>query len=137
MVNFIIGQNSPEDILTESIFLNKRFKIENKVLCFEDWTGKYVFFVKDLVKDDGAFLNSNEFQERFHRETSFLKCYGSISTIKKHLLRNNIVIKNRTPLDANKAYSLVHYAPKGSKVFYNNLINSHSTKGMYKFGKRF
>ena len=62
-------------------------------------------------------LNFNEFQERFDVETSFQKFYGCISTIKKYLRRNNIVIKTRTSLDANKAYSLVHYALAGSKVF--------------------
>ena len=40
----------------EPLFLNTRFKIENKVFHSKEWTGKGVFFVKDLVKDDGGNL---------------------------------------------------------------------------------
>ena len=123
--------NIPDELLMESIFLNTRIKINNKVLHFEDWTGKYFFvclfvfkFVKDPVKDYLCVCaNLNEFQENFHAETSFLKFYGCISTIQNYLRRNNIVIKMRTSLDGNKANGLVQYAPKGSKVFCNNLIN--------------
>ena len=76
--------NIPEEILMEQIFFNTRFKIENEVFHFggldrelfldfnvlstalghfriKDWMVKDFFFVKDLVKDEGVFLNFNEF----------------------------------------------------------------------------
>ena len=52
-------------------------------------------------------------------------------------MRRNIVIKNLTSLDANKAYSLIQYASKGSKVFYNNLINKSLLHRHVQVGKIF
>ena len=57
IVNFIIGHiNVPEEIQMKSIFFNTRFTIESRVFHFKDRMRKDVFFVKDLVKDDGVFI---------------------------------------------------------------------------------
>ena len=73
----------------------------------------------------------------FHTETSFLKFSPYISTTENYLRGNNIDIKNRTSLLANKSYSLVQYAPKGSKVFCNNLINMILLQRHAKIGEIF
>ena len=38
---------------------------------FKEWTSKNIFFVKDLLKEDGKFLNVQEFSQKYDIRVQF------------------------------------------------------------------
>ena len=69
------------ELLIEPLFLNDKFKINsnnNKVFHFKEWTSKNIFFVKDLLKEDGKFLNFQEINQKHDIRVIFLSIWDIV-----------------------------------------------------------
>lgn len=110
------------DILMEPIFTNDKFKINGKVFYCKRWAERNIFFVKDLLKDNGTFLNIEEFSSKYEIRVPMLDYFGCISAIKKFMRINNIQVENINSPEYNKTYYTVLMSPKGAKIFYEILL---------------
>ena len=63
--------NSASELLIDPLFLNNEFKITEKVLHFKEWTRKNIFFVKDLLKENGKFLKVKNSMKNMILEYNF------------------------------------------------------------------
>ena len=58
---------------------------------FKEWTSKNIFFVKDLLKENGDFFNVQEFNGKFDiRVVFFLEYLGCINDIRAYLREHNL-----------------------------------------------
>ena len=73
----------PINILTESIWFNKKLKIDNTIfLCFffyYKWCDAGIFFINDLHDENNEFLSFNRFQEIYGIEPTFFTVYGNFT----------------------------------------------------------
>ena len=114
-----------EEMLAEPIFFNDKFKIGDKSIYIKEWAMKDIYFVKDLVKEDGNFLTLQEFSNKTNiDQTSFLLYFGCIDSIKQFLKKRNIIFDNNSThnKEQGKSYTLVETAQRGAKQFYSILL---------------
>ena len=52
---------------------------------FKIWKSTNIFFVKDLLKEDGTFLNVQEFNQKYDIRVQYLEYLGCINVIKAYL----------------------------------------------------
>jgi hypothetical protein len=119
-----IEVENSNNFLREPIFLNNKFKIDQKTIYFRKWIDKEIYFVKDLVAENGNFLSHEHFRNKFHLEVSFLEFYGCINSIKLYAKENAISIDNNECNTEPLAYrKLLTPLNKGSKFYYDILLN--------------
>ena len=54
------SDNIPIDILTQSIWFNKKLKIDNTIVFFYyKWCDAGIFFINDLLDENNEFLSFN------------------------------------------------------------------------------
>ena len=53
---------TPEEIFKQPIWYNKNIKIANKRVFFKQWCSLGIFYINDLIKDDGTFLSLQGFK---------------------------------------------------------------------------
>ena len=119
-----IDDYTDKEILFEPIFFNEKFKIDNKILYFKNWAENNVYFVKDLINENGSFLTFQEFPEQTNIHTSFLYYFGCVSSIKKYIQQKDIKLEDNTSnlKEQGKSYTIIETACRGAKIFYTYLI---------------
>lgn len=80
---------------------------------------KRIFYVCDLLKEDGIFLSLEEFCAKYNVDVSFLKCLGCVSSVKSCVRKKGITFESLDHLPEIKAYGLIVKAPKGARTFYD------------------
>ena len=118
--------NTSEDLLKEPIFMNKKFKIDNKTIFYKRWIDKEILHVCHLINKNGQFMNLDEFNNKYSLNTCYLEYYGCISSIKTYMKKVKITIENDITSDNNLAFNKLTKAPKGTKMFYNTLLSKSS-----------
>ena len=111
-----------EELLAEPIFYNEKFKIAGKVFYYNDWTKKNIYLVKDLTDDNGLFLDYKSFLEKYRIKVNYLNYLGCMKSVKQYMTKTNIKIKNKTCNLKTKALSILSSVLKGSRVYYNIMI---------------
>ena len=111
-----------QEILSEPLFHNNRFQIGNKPFHFQKWTGKNIFFVKDLIDENGAFLNYTSFIKKYSVKINYLNYMGCINSVKMYIKRYGIEISDRLGLETHKTMQLISYGKNGARVFYNIML---------------
>ena len=117
-----------EEILLEPIFFNNKFLINSKTMYFKDWVMKDIYFIRDLVKEDGTFMTLQEFKDKTNTQAPFLSYFGCINTIRKYLQKKDIKLDSNSSENKEqaKSYTLVETALKGAKQFYAILLGNVS-----------
>ena len=57
---------------------------------FKIWKSTNIFFVKDLLKEDGTFLNVQEFNQKYDIRVQYLEYLGCINVISAYLREHNL-----------------------------------------------
>ena len=61
-----------EDLILQTpIFHNKNIKIDGKDIYYDTWFRKGIRFINDLIKENGTFLDQEEFSEIFRIQTNY------------------------------------------------------------------
>ncbi|CAG2244444.1 unnamed protein product [Mytilus edulis] len=74
---------APSDILSQPLFLNENIMIDGKTAFYKSWIQNNVFFINDLIKENGEFYNYDEFIRNYNIKTTFLEFYGLILALPK------------------------------------------------------
>lgn len=90
-----------EDLLSTNIWNNKDIKIANRPIFYRHWFAKHVFFIKDLIDENGRLLTLESFVEKYNINTNFLEYLGVRTVIENYIRRVNINIVNEDVILAN------------------------------------
>ncbi len=61
-------------ILNQSLWLNENFKINNAYLYNKQFIDKGILYIKDILYDNGNFLNHIELTSKYKLITAFIEC---------------------------------------------------------------
>ena len=75
--------DSPEDVLTQSIWFNKNLKINNQTVFYENWCESGIFFINDLLNGNSELMSWQEFQDTYNINSNFLQFHGILHMIPK------------------------------------------------------
>ena len=67
------------------IFCNKNLLVEGKSFCYKSWLDKGLCYIRDLMDNEGNFLNFQAFTHSTSINTNFLQFQGVIECIKKFM----------------------------------------------------
>lgn len=116
--------DTPAEFLMEPLFYNNKFKVGQSPFHFKDWSYNGIYFVKDIVHENGEFLSLQEINEKVDAHVSMLDFYGCISSVKSVLRKTNIILEDCACATLSKAYTAILMAQKGAKTFYKTLIGN-------------
>jgi hypothetical protein len=137
-INYKDKVDNVHDIMTESVWLNSRIKIREKVLWNRKWYDQGLQLLWDLIKEsNGGIMDYMEFKNKYSIKTNFLEYEGLIKAIPKcwkEMLKTpeeQLDITKASPSLANKCLN----SKKGSKVLYNILLERKATGPENKLNK--
>jgi hypothetical protein len=64
-IKLIYPSTAPEEILIQPLWLNSEIKIGGKPVLYQHWAKADVFFINDLLKNEGGFLSLEQFQDKY------------------------------------------------------------------------
>ena len=88
---------TPEEVISQMIWTNKNIKRNGRSFIFQTWLKKGIYFINDLLKNDGRFMSFAEFRNQYQMEVNFVDYYSVIEAVSLHwkrLCRNNNKIVN-------------------------------------------
>ena len=132
-----VKTTTPKAFLSEPIFLNEKFKINKRTIFIEEWFRNGVRQLNDIIKEDGSFLTLQEFEDKYAFRPNFLEFHGCKGAIKSNANANNIKFDNNDSYRTSKVNDLIKNNRKGSKTYYNIILNVNNKTGAYKNGKKF
>ena len=85
---------SIEEFLQIPIFRNKQIQIGGLSINKKIWNDKGVYFINDIVFDEGELLTELEFKNKYNIKTKFVEFHGILKAIKLFALKRKINIGN-------------------------------------------
>lgn len=112
-----------EEIVTERIMYNNNIIIDNKIITNTTWIRNGVYYIAQVMKENGSFLNHNEFNVKFDTNIGFLTYAACISSIKRYVRKCGFQSPNsNTSAELPTALRLIYSAEKGTRKFYDLMI---------------
>ena len=119
--------STTEEILAEPLLFNNNLKIGSKPIIHKEWCQHGVKCISDVLHNDGTFLTFIEFNEKYALHVNFIVFYACINAVKKYLRKFDTVLSNNTALTMRKSLNLLYSVQKGTKLYYNILMDSSTT----------
>ena len=83
--------------MSQTIWSNKNIKRDGRSFIYQSWLKKGIYFINDLLKNDGRFMSFAEFRNQYQLEVNFVDYYSVIEAVPLHwkrLCRNSNKIVN-------------------------------------------
>ena len=113
-----------DDFVAEPLFLNKKIKIDNKVIIWNKLHSNNILRIKDLMDDKGNILTLTQFQSKYNIHVSFINYFGITSAIKSYMHEHNITLHEEfKPEQIPLALRALIYHNKGAKQIYQSLLD--------------
>ena len=113
------------EINSEPLFFNDRCHIRGAYFCYGPWIRKGIYVVQDLLKDNESFLTFREFSQKYELNVNFLNYLSCVQSVKKYMSYNDISSENKDKNNKPKSLELICSVKKGSKVYYNRIIEQN------------
>ncbi|XP_063408202.1 uncharacterized protein LOC134691566 [Mytilus trossulus] len=110
---------APSDILSQPLFLNENIMIDGKTAFYKRWIQNNVFFINDLIQENGEFYNYDGFIRNYNIKTTFLEFYGLILALPKewkNIIHSQVFIKLN--IVSHKIVTAIKTVDKVSKHLY-------------------
>lgn len=104
---------------------NCHFLIEGKPLYLKHWANKHVYFINDLIVENGNFLQFTDFKNIFDIRSNFLEYNSVISAIKLFLYKYSITQYTKSVQRPFVPYQLkiILKSNKGARDIYRGLLS--------------
>ena len=112
------------EIQAEPLFYNEKFKVGNRHFHYTSWSNKNIYFVKDLLDENGQFLSYECFCEKYELKVNYLQYMGCIRSIKSYLKKHNTHFTKQRSLNTPKSLDIITKHKKGARIFYNVLLEN-------------
>ena len=73
---------TPDEGMSQCIWLNGNIKRNGRTFILPHWIQKGIYFINDLLANDGRFLSFAEFRNTFLLDINFIENYSIINAIK-------------------------------------------------------
>ena len=121
-INLIYEKTRPvevEEYLADYIFYNKNIVRNHKYMQDQQWCTNNIFFIHQLIDDNGEFINYQQFQVKYPQViTNFLTFHGILNAIKRYLQHNNITLEPYKGGN-NRTWSLISKGNKHIQIILN------------------
>jgi hypothetical protein len=90
------SSTAPEEILSQPIWHNGRIRVGGQPVFFSYWVKSGIFFINDLIKEDGSLLSLTDLKNNYNINIIFLDYYSIMLSIPqewKSILRDNHIEK--------------------------------------------
>ena len=67
-----------EKLAVEPIFCNDKIHVGNRSICCKKWIDNGVFSIKNILKENGAFMTFNQFKEKHEINTDYVTYIGCV-----------------------------------------------------------
>ena len=113
-----------EKLTLTPLWYNNDIKIGNNYVSYKHWQEKNIFYINDIIKPDGNFLDYDDLKNEFDLKTNILEANGLIRSIKAYL-------KKLKETKSEKIYGpsippsieIIIKSKKGAKYIYRHLKN--------------
>ena len=125
---------TPEEVMSQTIWSNKNIKRNGRSFIYQSWLRKGIYFINDLLKNDGRFMSFAEFRNQYQLEVNFVDYYSVIEAVPLHwkrLCRNSNKIVNII----HPYVTLLKNSLKTTKPFYQLLLKKVATKNTKAYSK--
>ena len=104
------------------LWLNDDIKIDGTPYILNEWYSKGIHRINDLLNENGAFYNLQQFTEKYNIRVNFLRFFGICQSIKA-CFNCDTFTKQSSPSQP-LMYKLLIKNYKGAQIFYS-LLNDH------------
>ena len=117
------------DFLLQPLWNNSFVKISNKYVYWKRWIDAKIFYIYDILKNDGNFLSYTEFCQMFNVRINFIDYFSIVSTIPKNWTKiiKETLLKERPNTFSKPSLSKLLASEGDSKSIYNNFIRGMGT----------
>ena len=114
------------EIMSEPLFYNDKFKIDNKYIVSKSLIGKGVYLVSHFFKENGDFFTLCEFNVKNNTNVNFLTFNSYKMCIKSYIRHFDFTITSNSADTVSGALKVLYSVPRGSQVFYEILTHNNS-----------
>lgn len=130
ILNSCTGNPAQLLFMAECIHYNGNILSDRKVISVQEWCNRNILFIKQLMKDNGNFMNYNQFLNRFPGiRTNFLVF---LTAVKKFYQKLNFELTNNHKLVDIKVW---YYIKKGSRCIQTMLNDNNVVPAAVSDGK--
>ena len=128
---------APEEILSQPLWLNSEIKIGGKPVLYQHWAKADVFFINDLLKNEGGFLSLEQFPNKYGIISNFLEyLYNGLLKAIPMKFKEVIAVNNKLEKVCDRYVTVLNNTLKPTKPFYKMMLekhNVHPTKSQEKW----
>ena len=107
---------TPEEILSQPIWKNNHIKINRKPIFYKRWCKNGIFYLNDIIKNDGNFLTVEELNENFNMNVNFLDYLSIQNAIPREWRRSLLTYGKNLNIISNKNITILQELKKPSKA---------------------
>ena len=125
---------TPDEVMSQTIWLNNNIKRSGRKFIFSHWIQKGIYFINDLLTNDGKFMSFAEFRNLYLLDVNFIEFYSVIDAIPlcwKRLVKN----QNKTQNIIHPHVNLLKNSLKPTKPFYQILLAKTSSQNIKAMSK--
>ena len=114
--------------------VEQKYKRNGRSFVFQTWLRKCIYFINDLLKNDGELMNFAEFGNQYQLKVNFVDYYTVIEAVPLHwkrLCRNN----NKVVNIIHPHVSLLKNSYKTTRTFYQLLLKKVAAQNTKAYSK--
>ena len=117
-----IQADSSDELAAEPIFCNDKIQVGNRSIRYKNWIDNGVFSIRNVLKENGAFMTFNQFKEKYGINTDYITYIGCVQAIKSYILTTGLTIANDMSNHVIKTLKVIYSGQKGARLHYEVLI---------------
>ena len=90
-----------------------------------------MFSIKNILKENGAFMTFNQFKEKYEINTDYVIYIGCVQAIKRYILKTGLTIDNNMSNHMIKTFKVIYSGQKGACLYYEVLIQDANKPKSY------
>lgn len=126
-VKKIVIKRTPEnffEFVNEPIFYNVNILVNDQTVVLKRWINNNIFKIYHIIKDDGSFLNLNEFQNRYPMiRTNFIEYFGVTNAIQSYMRKLGVRCETVNEFGESVGWQLL----RGGKAVIKEVIKNKPT----------
>ena len=81
-----------------------------------------MFCIKNILKENGAFMTIKQFKEKYEINTDYITYIGCVQAIKSYILKTGLTIDNNMSNHMIKTLKIIYSGQKCARLYYEVLI---------------
>ena len=120
-----MSKNSCE-LLAEPVFYNNRIQIGKNCIQGKKLIDKGIFCIAHFLLENGCFMSYDQFTTKYDININFVTYTGYVSSLREYVKKTKIPVRDNKYLETSICFKNIKCTIKGSKVYYNTLINNNT-----------